>query len=168
MNRTETAALLTLMAAYDRRTLGPEDVLAWQSVLADVSLDDAKGAVVEHHRGSSDWLAPADVIAGVRRIRAQRLEHADRLLPAADPDDVAGYLAALRQGRRELASGQREAPPLLPALALPAGKPGLASIAKGVSEYQREARRVAALAAERAAGRAVAVTTNQQPKGNQL
>jgi hypothetical protein len=153
MNRTETAALLTLMAAYDRRTLGPEDVLAWQSVLADVSFNDAKDAVVEHYRTSTQWLAPAEVISGIRKIRAQRLEHADRLVPAVDPDDVAGYLAALRRDRRELASGQREAPPSLPALALPVGQRGLATVAKGVSEYRVEARRVAALAAERAAGR---------------
>lgn len=134
MNHAEAALLLGQIAAFDRRTVGDADVLAWQAALHDVSLADSRSAVVDHYRGSSEWLTPARVIAGVKAIRRQRLEHADRILPAADPDDPAAYIAQLRAGRAALASGRIEPPELLPARPMIEQRRGMAPLSRGVAE----------------------------------
>ena len=61
MNQQEVAELLTVVAAYDRRTLGEVDVITWHGALGDLQLDECKKAVVEYYRTSTDWLMPANV-----------------------------------------------------------------------------------------------------------
>ena len=39
MTPSQTAELLGLCAAFDRRTIGKADVLAWQTVLGDIEFD---------------------------------------------------------------------------------------------------------------------------------
>lgn len=72
MNRPEAARLLTIITAYDRRTLGDTDVYAWQRALDDLPLADAEEAVHEHYRESKEWLMPSDVRNGVIRIQRAR------------------------------------------------------------------------------------------------
>jgi hypothetical protein len=110
MTLTEAAKILTLAAAYDRRTLGDEDVRAWHAVLEHVAYPDARQAVIEHYRAQTTWLMPADVAAGVRRIRSDRLAQLDTLLPNADPDDVTGWLEAYRAQIADVADGRTPAP----------------------------------------------------------
>ena len=111
MNRADTARLLTMIAACDRRTIGDADVAAWHAILGDVSFDDASIVVREHYGSETAWMMPAHIVDGVRRIRSDRLAGLDALLPDADPDDVAGWLAAYRQQIADVASGRREVPP---------------------------------------------------------
>lgn len=113
MNRAETGGLLALCVAFDRRTVGDADILAWHEVLNDLPFEDCKAAVMDHFRSSKEWLMPADIRATVGRLRAARLAHPDAV-PDADPDDVPGYIAALRQGRHRAADGgpTRALPPL--------------------------------------------------------
>lgn len=105
MNRAETAELLTMIAAYDRRKLGEVDVIAWAETLPDVALTDARAVVVEHYAASTDWLMPAHIRAGVKRIRRDRLERAPQVVPDADPDDPVAWRQALLDGRMRAADG---------------------------------------------------------------
>jgi hypothetical protein len=78
-------------------------------VLADVRYEDAREAVLVLAARQA-FVAPADIIAEVRRIRAARLVSADRVTPDVDPDDVAGWIAARREQIVALADGRIEAP----------------------------------------------------------
>lgn len=104
MNLTETSALLTFAARYDRRTIGEQDVRAWQEALADVDVEGARDAVVAHYRESTDFLMPAHVRARVKAARQARMVATPDPLPAADPDNAEEYFAELRANRRAIAA----------------------------------------------------------------
>ena len=72
MNRAEAAQLLGAMAAFDRRTVGDADVIAWQAVLDDVPFADALEAVKQHYREGEAWLMPVHVRKAVRAMQAER------------------------------------------------------------------------------------------------
>jgi hypothetical protein len=85
MNRSECAQLLTIVASYDRRTLGEPDVIAWQGALGDLRFDECRDAVVKHYAEQTDWLMPAHV----RRLcLAARQDAAMRALPGDGRDLV--------------------------------------------------------------------------------
>ena len=69
MTPSETALLLALAAAYDRRTVGEADVYAWHDVLEHVPLETGKDAVRHHYATSTRFLMPADVNAYAERVR---------------------------------------------------------------------------------------------------
>lgn len=76
MDEGQVARVLAKMAAFDRRTLGPSDVLAWHEVIGDLGFDDAMRAVNKHYSESDEWLQPATlrrlVAAAVRRRQRGR------------------------------------------------------------------------------------------------
>lgn len=72
MNLSETADLLTAMSAYDRRTIGDGDVIAWQAILSDASFDDCLEAVKQHYAEHTEWIMPAHVRRAVRDMVSQR------------------------------------------------------------------------------------------------
>jgi hypothetical protein len=77
MKRSETAALLTKIAAYDRRTIGEADIEAWTEALDGlVTLQDSLVAVRNHFRESSEWLMPKEIIDRARKLRQDRLRTA--------------------------------------------------------------------------------------------
>lgn len=106
MNRSEAAQLLGVLAAYDRRTVGDPDVLAWACALDDLRLTDAMDAVHQHYRTSSEWLDPNHVRRLVKAVRADRLERAPHLTPPAHladrPEEQNEWL---RRARRLIADG---------------------------------------------------------------
>lgn len=104
MTKTEVAMLLTMAAAFDRRTIGDADVLAWHQILERVVFEDAKQAIVDHYGSTRDWLMPVDVLTAVKRMRKDRLSSVE-LVPDADPDDVPAYIDALRSQRLRVADG---------------------------------------------------------------
>ncbi|MEU0427888.1 hypothetical protein ABZ235_30640 [Streptomyces canus] len=115
MTPAETAELLGLCAAFDRRTIGKADVLAWQTVLADIDAAAAKAAVTAHYSAETRWIMPADIRQAVLRQRAQAAADYQgpgltTEIPDADPDDVAAYLAALRTQRTRAADGLKPRP----------------------------------------------------------
>lgn len=61
MTRSETAQLLARIQAFDRRTVGEADVIAWHVALHDLQLGDTIHAVVAHFRTSTDWCLPAHI-----------------------------------------------------------------------------------------------------------
>jgi hypothetical protein len=105
MRLSETAQLLTLCAAFDRRTIGESDVAAWTDVLGTAAYDDASDVVKLHYATSREWLMPCDVLSGVKRLRAARISAAIEEVPDADPDDPPAYVSALREGRHRVATG---------------------------------------------------------------
>lgn len=79
MDRTETAALLAVVAAYDRRSLSESDVLAWHEALHDLPAEHCRAAVAEHYRRETSWLMPAHVR---KLVVAARNDAHQRALPA--------------------------------------------------------------------------------------
>ena len=61
MNQREVAELLTVVSAFDNRTLSAETVVAWSALLGDVSLSDAMDRAKKHYQSSTRWLMPADL-----------------------------------------------------------------------------------------------------------
>jgi len=105
MERSEAAKVLTLCAVYDRRTIGETDATEWHKVLNSVRFEDATMAVRQYYAATRQWVMPSDVLAGVKRLRAERLARITDQVPLSDPDDVVGYLHDLRQARRRMADG---------------------------------------------------------------
>jgi len=68
----EVAKLLAKCAAYDQRTVGEADVLAWHEILARVDLADAFEAVRRHYAESRERVMPADILRLSRQIREER------------------------------------------------------------------------------------------------
>ena len=119
MTPAAAADLLALAAAFDRRTIGKADAVAWADALHDLAPADCAEAIRAHFRDSTDYLMPAHVRQGVKRIRADRIRSANSAIfepDDANPDDVAAYLAAIRDRRQAVADGQTITPvPLAPA-----------------------------------------------------
>lgn len=118
MNQQEAAALLGVAAAFDNRKPDPDAALAWSAALWDVRFEDARAAVVQHYRTSSEWLMPKMVLAEVKRLRALRIkEHGDVYVPPEiDPDDTVAYQRYLRTARQAIADGEPLEKPALVAV----------------------------------------------------
>lgn len=89
--------VLTVAAAYDRRTVGQADVHAWSDAAerGRWTRDEALDAVKAHYAASTAWLMPAHV---TERIRAERQDRAMReAAPKPDPDGQR-RMAALTTG----------------------------------------------------------------------
>lgn len=115
MTPSETAELLGLCAAFDRRTIGKTDVLAWQTVLADIDAEAAKAAVTAHYSAETRWIMPADIRQAVLRQRSAAAADYQgpgltAEIPDADPDDWRAYMTALREQRTRAADGLRPRP----------------------------------------------------------
>jgi hypothetical protein len=106
VNLSETTALLALvsqiMPAQKIDEFTPD---AWTLVLEDVTFDDARQAVVAVAK-RAPFVAPAEIIAEVKRMRRDRLDASPEAIPDADPDDEAAYRRALREGRMKVAEGR--------------------------------------------------------------
>lgn len=101
---SETATLLAMVAAYDRRTVGQADVAAWHTELEPYDLATCTAAVRAHYGESREWLMPGDVVQRVKAIRRDRIPQAAPI-PPLDPADVAGCIAWDRAWRAGCADG---------------------------------------------------------------
>lgn len=128
MNLSETARLLGAMAAFDRRTVGDADVIAWQAVMEDIPFADALTAVKQHYSEGEAWLMPVHIRQAVKAMQEQRREAAratgwapgqagvpkDQAMPEIAGPVVEGELTApvralLESVRAMLPEGSREA-----------------------------------------------------------
>lgn len=108
MNLEETIDLLTTAAAYDRRTVGKTDAVAWHAAVGDLPFGDAQAAVIGHYTDCNDWLMPGHVRQRVKAMRADRL--ARHPLPAPDPaiaDDTTRYRESLAASIESIADGKQ-------------------------------------------------------------
>lgn len=92
MTPAETARLLAACAAYDRRTVGDMDVIAWHKAIGHLDVADSLEAVAKHYATTREWIMPSDVAEGVRAIRAERdrreTKTAPRELPSRFETDI--------------------------------------------------------------------------------
>jgi hypothetical protein len=128
VNLSETADLLTAMSAFDRRTIGDGDVIAWQAVLSDASFGDCLEAVKRYYAENTEWMMPAHVRRLVRDIVSEREMAAratgwapgqagvprDQEMPQVTSGPIAEVTQRLAQElidqmRRKLPQGSREA-----------------------------------------------------------
>jgi hypothetical protein len=102
MNRPEVTRLLAYCQAFDQRTVGEADELAWLDVLGDLSFAESKEAARQWYSEHRERIMPGDIRSLVRVMHSAKLS--DRSIyealtvPDADPDDVTGYIAAIRAG----------------------------------------------------------------------
>ena len=97
------------------RNVAAEDMAmmpaAWHLVLEDVDPEDAKAALTAVAK-TETWIDPNAIRTEARRLRSRRLDGVDTDVPPVDPDDVAGYIAALRQAAKRRAEPTREERPV--------------------------------------------------------
>lgn len=105
MNRGDVARLLAVCAAYDQRTAGEADVLAWAELIGDLNAADAVQAVKNHYATETRRVMPVDVITGVRRIRDDRLARNPLPDPPADMTAIE-YRDWLRHTTKLIADGE--------------------------------------------------------------
>lgn len=123
MNNQETAVLCRYV-----RSLCPQQKFdeytpdAWHDVLGEHHLDDARTAAARIAR-RQPFVAPAEIAAEIRTIRAERLD-GFMYVPQPDDDDPRRYLANVRAQRDAVASGLRPADPgiLAPTRSRPVGE----------------------------------------------
>lgn len=85
MTPEDVVDVLTKCAAYDQRTVGEVDVMAWHDVLARTDRADALEAVRLHYAEHTQRAMPADVrrlAAGIRDVRQGRERQQQRAIGA--------------------------------------------------------------------------------------
>jgi hypothetical protein len=111
MNPMDTAkAVLAKASFYDSRMPTPDINVAraWAEVLGNVALEDALAAVAGHYTAPApERIMPGDVLAGVRKLRSQRIKDNYEDFPELDgvAHDTALFLATLRACRAAVADG---------------------------------------------------------------
>lgn len=90
MTPGDIARVLAKAAAFDQRTVGEADVLAWHEALSDLDASDALAAVTRHYARDTARLMPAHVRAEARAVRDERRReqvHDVRALPSRFESD---------------------------------------------------------------------------------
>lgn len=107
MTPADATELLAMIAAFDRRTVGRADALAWGAALNSIPLDDDTRAAVARHFAESDrWITPAHVITQRRKIRAGRIDAANVFYDGRPDETPAEGIARKRAMTAAVASGQ--------------------------------------------------------------
>lgn len=77
----DAARLLALAAAFDRRTIGEADAVAWADALDGLTVDECSTAIRAHYRQTTEWLMPAHIRAHVLMVRRDIAErrHSEQL-----------------------------------------------------------------------------------------
>lgn len=120
MDKGDAAELLGYCAAFDNRTVGKVDAVAWAASLHDVPLDDDTTAAVARYYGTAPeragerlWIQPHHVRAGRLAIRQARL---GTTLPAyelpAEPETGAQFVARRRAQLDAVAAGHAVGAPI--------------------------------------------------------
>ncbi|RSS59553.1 hypothetical protein [Streptomyces sp. WAC01280] len=150
MTPADAADLLTLAAAFDRRTVGEADARAWAAALHSIPLDDDARAAVARHYGETDkWLTPAHVRQQRARIRAERVNTATVVYDGIPGETGAESIARRRRILESIADGRMTPPSARRALGFSEDRPMLA-LPAGATREERDqfaADRLAALGA---------------------
>lgn len=85
MTPAEVARVLTKASAFDQRTIGETDVLAWHEVIGRHEAADALAAVTRHYTETRERLMPADLMRHMKAIREERRRAEQASAPLALP-----------------------------------------------------------------------------------
>lgn len=81
MNIEETTKALALAQAYDNRTVGEGNVMAWHMILKDLDAADVMQAIGRHYAADTAWIMPAHVLRLAREIEQERARDARQWAP---------------------------------------------------------------------------------------
>lgn len=103
MTPADVAKVLAKAAAFDQRTVGEADVLAWYEVIGDLDVADALAAISRHYREHAERVMPADVIRIVAEIERERRREARLAREAGNPEyyQTAEHRAYLERRRQQ-------------------------------------------------------------------
>ncbi|MES9554806.1 MULTISPECIES: hypothetical protein [unclassified Streptomyces] len=111
MTPADAAELLTLAAAFDRRTVGEADSRAWAAALHQTPYDDdARAAVARHYSETDRWLTPAHVRQQRATIRRERVAAAPAVVYDGHPGETGAESIARRRALVEGIADGRIAP----------------------------------------------------------
>lgn len=117
MTPEDVIDVLSKAGAYDNRTIGQVEVVAWHEVIGRYDRDEALDAVARHYGESRDRMMPADLIQHIKAIRNERRAHHEALaLPGryeTDEERDERNKAAAKRIRDEIIA------PLLARMAIP-------------------------------------------------
>jgi hypothetical protein len=113
MTQDEAGLLLVHSAAYDKRTIGEPDVLAWHRALGDLSFTACQDAIDAYYREHREPIMPSDIRHGVREARPKPYERtvAQAIAESRGPgeedmsdEEARAYLdeVAARYGKQEV------------------------------------------------------------------
>jgi hypothetical protein len=102
MDAREIARVLTKAAAFDLRTVGEGDILAWADAIGDLDLPDALAAVSRHYRTSTERLMPAHIRRHVDEIRRERIRAAQQDAAAEQALETARAAVPARDRKAEV------------------------------------------------------------------
>ncbi|WP_329151265.1 hypothetical protein OIU91_28490 [Streptomyces sp. NBC_01456] len=112
MDTQEVIRLLAEISLIDDRVVKTNEteqiaqVRLWAAALINVPYEFAGEAVGRHYAESAWAVMPKDIAARWRTVARDRMaRHAERRAPDADPDDVDGYVLALRADRSAVVTG---------------------------------------------------------------
>jgi hypothetical protein len=72
LNIKETGMVLAFVSLIDNRAVSEESILAWHELLKEVEFEDAKDAVTDHFKTSTEYIRPAHIIQGARMVKMDR------------------------------------------------------------------------------------------------
>lgn len=146
MTPADAAELLTLAAAFDRRTVGEADARAWAAALNFMPLDDdARAAVARHYAETSDWLTPAHVRQQRHKIRAERVAATTVVYDGRPGETGAESIARRRALLTAIADGRVAPQSAAQAVGFSEDRPALPSGATRKEREEFAAKRLAAL-----------------------
>jgi hypothetical protein len=106
VNATEAGKLLGLIALYDNRKVGPEDVVAWLKAIGDLPFADCEQAAAQYYATETDRVMPGHIRQRVKAIRADRLARTPLPAPAPELADAPGrYRQAIQVAVQRIADG---------------------------------------------------------------
>lgn len=105
MTPAEAQVLLSMASAFDNRKPDADAAKAWAAALDDLRFEDCRVVLIDYFKTSTDWLMPATIRAGVKRIRAKRIEEHPPLTPPPDLDPIE-TTAWLKAARRRIGDGE--------------------------------------------------------------
>lgn len=91
MTPSEVIDLLSIIAGYDRRTIGQVDVESWRRALDDpripnIGYDECVDAVILHYRDTADFVMPSHIL---KTVKARRADTIGRLMPPKEAPEGA-------------------------------------------------------------------------------
>lgn len=86
MTRDQIIDLLSVAAAFDQRTVGEFDVIAWSAALRDSGFEASREAIIAHYREQTRRVMAADIRQHIRQdSRPDSVPFAE--LPTGTPDE---------------------------------------------------------------------------------